>query len=65
MQETLVRSPVQADLTCLETVKPIATITEPVLQSPGTTTTEALALESVFHNKRCHCKEKAAEHNEE
>ena len=46
MQETPVRSLVWADPTCLGTTKRIATNTEPVLQSPGTTTVEALALES-------------------
>ena len=47
------------------------TTTEPVLLSPGTTTTEPMChnywslctLESMIHKKRSHCNEKLAHHN--
>ena len=44
-------------------LSPCATTTEPMLWSPPAASTEPVALEPMFSNKRIHCDEKPVHHN--
>ena len=52
-------------LYAVEQLNPCTTTTEPEIQSPGASTTEAPRLEPGTHNKRRHHNEKPLHHNKE
>ena len=62
MQETWDWSLMQKDAT--EQLSSRTKTTEPALQCPGATTTEAFMPESLMFHKRSHCNEKSAHHKQ-